>query len=68
MLSYVIEHKGKINKELKKWIEKNGYRLINVQPIVGVNRKEVLIVNYDSNDSTTFYNKKQVSEAVFSQY
>ena len=65
MISYVIEHKGNVNKELKDWIESNGYRLINVNEVPGIQRKEVLIVNYDKNGDTTFYNKEQVSKRRF---
>lgn len=46
MISYVTEHKGKINAELKTWIKLNNYRLINVNQIPGIQRKEVLIINY----------------------
>lgn len=47
MISYVLQHKGKINHEVKQWIKNKGYRLINLNPKHGINRKEVLIVNYD---------------------
>ena len=46
MLSYVLEHNGKKNYELQSWIEKKGYRLIELGNILGVSgskRKEVLI-------------------------
>lgn len=49
MLSYVVEHKGATNQELLDWIDKRGYRLIQLGDIVGISgsrRKEVLIVNY----------------------
>ncbi len=62
MISYVMGHKGKSNDELKKWIENNNYRLINVTQISGIQRKEVLIVNYNENGNTTFCNKEQISE------
>ena len=58
MISYVIEHAGKINVQLKSWIEDRGYRIINNKAIPGRNRKEILIVNYASDDQTTFYNKR----------
>jgi len=64
MLSYVIEHKGKVNTELKKWIDANNYHLITVKQIAGIQRKEILIINYDHNAISTFCDKKQVSEAV----
>lgn len=62
MISYVMEHKGKTNNELKKWIESKGYRLIKVNDVPGIQRKEVLIVNYDNNGNTSLYNKEQVSK------
>lgn len=46
MISYVLEHRGKTNKQLKSWVKERAYRLINVRPIPGIKRKEVLIVNY----------------------
>ena len=64
MLSYVMEHKGLTNQELESWINENEYNLINVRQIPGIQRKEVLIINYDQNGSTTLCNKEQVSEAV----
>ena len=62
MISYVMEHKGKTNNELKKWVESKGYRLIKVNDVPGIQRKEVLIVNYDNNGNTSLYNKEQVSK------
>lgn len=62
MISYVIEHKGKINEELKEWIQSNNYRLINVNDVPGIQRKEVLILNYDKNGDTPLCNKEQVSK------
>lgn len=49
MLSYVIEHKGAINKELLEWVDKQGYRIIQLGDVIGISgsrRKEILIVNY----------------------
>ncbi len=49
MLSYVVEHKGKINQALLDWVDKNKYRIIQLGDIIGISgsrRKEVLIVNY----------------------
>jgi adenine-specific DNA-methyltransferase len=65
MISYVIEHKGNVNEELKDWIESNDYRLINVNEVPGIQRKEVLIANYNKNGDTTLYNKEQVSKRRF---
>lgn len=50
MLSYVIEHNGKRNVEIEKWINNKGYRLIELGGILGISgsrRKEVLILNYE---------------------
>ena len=46
MISYVIEHKGKTNKELKNWIRLNNYRLIYIDKTTSIPRNEVIIVNY----------------------
>lgn len=62
MISYVIEHKGKTNEELKNWIKTNNYRLIKVNEVIGIQRKEILIVNYDENGNTKFCNKEQLSK------
>lgn len=50
MLSYVAEHKGKINNQLLQWVRMNNYHLIELGDVVGISgskRKEVLILNYD---------------------
>jgi len=49
MISYVVEHKGKTNKELQHWVAKNSLRLIELEEIIGIQRKEVLVLNYDDN-------------------
>lgn len=64
MISYLLEHKGKFNSILDTWIKKRGYNIIHVDPILGNNRKEILITNYNKNAKTTLYNKKQISEEV----
>lgn len=46
MISYLLEHKGKINKRLNQWIKKKGYKLINVKTATAVKRKEIMILNY----------------------
>lgn len=46
MVSYVLEHKGKYNFQLEEWIKKEGYHIIEVDPTLGNNRKEILITNY----------------------
>jgi Adenine-specific DNA methylase len=50
MLSYVIEHKGAINKKLLDWIESRNYKLITLNDVIGIagsRRKEILVINYD---------------------
>jgi len=64
MISYVLEHKGKYNYHLEDWIKKGGYNIIEVDPLFGNNRKEILITNYRNNAKTTLYNKKQIPEEV----
>ena len=62
MISYVLEHKGKYNFQLEEWIKKQGYTIIEVDPTLGNNRKEILITNYKANASN-FQNKEEFSEA-----
>jgi len=62
MLSYVQEHKGVKNLQLERWVKSSGYKLIECNNIVGVTRKEVLIVNYDRNSLATLRNQEQISE------
>lgn len=64
MISYVLEHKGKFNFHLEEWIKKGGYNIIEVDPMLGNNRKEILITNYKTNASN-FQNKEEFSEAVY---
>lgn len=64
MISYVLEHNGKFNFNLKKWIEKNSYNVLNVNPEFGNKRKEILITNYSDNAKTAFYNTQQIPEEV----
>jgi adenine-specific DNA-methyltransferase len=64
MISYVLEHNGRFNKQLDSWIKMCGYKLIKVKPILGNNRKEIIITNYDNYAKSTLSNKEQVSEAV----
>lgn len=50
MLSYVVQHKGKVNQKLLKWIEDNNYKLIELGEVLGISgsrRKEVFITNYE---------------------
>lgn len=52
MISYVFEHKGKYNYHLKYWIKKGGYNIIEVDPMLGNDRNEILITNYSNNAKT----------------
>lgn len=50
MLSYVIEHKGKINTNLLKWVDRNNYHIVELGEVIGISgskRKEVFIINYE---------------------
>lgn len=47
MISYVLEHGGKINAHLESWFKEKGYKLINIGTIQGRRRKEIVVVNYD---------------------
>ena len=65
MLSYVLEHNGKINLELESWISDRGYRLIELGNILGISgsrRKEVLIVNYNKEGKIINEGKKKKGE------
>lgn len=61
MISYVLEHKGKFNKQLYDWISKGRYKIINIKPILANNRKEILIINFEGNNNDSIQNKKQIS-------
>ena len=61
MISYVLEHNGKYNFKLEEWIKKEGYNIIEVDPTLGNNRKEILITNFNANASY-FQNKEEFSE------
>ncbi len=63
MISYVLEHKDKFNLELESWIKKNNYNLIQLEPLKGSKRKEIIITNYKTNANSKLYNQKQLSEA-----
>lgn len=50
MLSYVLEHKGKLNQNLFRWVQNNNYHIISLGDILGISgsrRKEILVINYD---------------------
>lgn len=63
MISYVLEHKQKINRKLCEWIGEKEFELIQVDPSMGNNRKEILITNYTNNGATSFHHQKQISKA-----
>lgn len=63
-ISYVLEHKGKYNFHLEEWIKKRGYNIVEVDPTLGNNRKEILITNYKTNASH-IQNKEKLSEAKY---
>ena len=46
MISYIFEHKKNKNITLADWINKNGYRKIEVKAVTAVKRKEIMILNY----------------------
>jgi adenine-specific DNA-methyltransferase len=66
MISYVLEHKGQFNGHFDSWIKNGEHNLIHVEPILGNNRKEILITNYNNivNGKATLYHKEQIPEAV----
>lgn len=50
MLSYVLEHKGKINQNLLNWTKANNYHIIELGDVLGISgsrRKEILVINYE---------------------
>lgn len=50
MLSYVLEHKGKVNQNLVNWMQDNHYHIIELGDILGISgsrRKEILVTNYE---------------------
>lgn len=50
MLSYVLEHKGKVNRTLINWVQQNNYHIIELGKILGISgsrRKEILVTNYE---------------------
>lgn len=66
MISYVMEHKGKFNDVLDSWIKNGKYKLINLELIVGNNRKEILITNFieEAKENASLRYKKQFPEKV----
>ncbi len=65
MISYVLEHREQINKPLNLWVGRNDYKVTNIEPLPGNNRKEVLITNYktDAEAETTLHDKKSIPKA-----
>ena len=51
MLSNVLEHKGIKNDLLISWLEKRDYRVIEYNEKARKDRKEVIIVNYEVEES-----------------
>lgn len=47
MISYVAEHNNHKNVELLSWVERRGYRLIELEKILRNNRTEIIVINYD---------------------
>lgn len=47
MISYVLEHQGEINERMNEWLKYRLYKVINMTPIPGRKRKEVVIINYE---------------------
>ncbi|MGV3632664.1 MAG: DNA adenine methylase [Bacteroidota bacterium] len=64
MISYVLEHKEKYNHQLEDRIKNRGYTIIEVDPVLGNKRKEILITNYSKHAETALYYKKQIPEEV----
>lgn len=62
MISYVLEHKGKVNTNIQKWIKKHKFNVIYIDPKLGNDRKEVLITNYTI-DASNIQNQEQLSKA-----
>lgn len=62
MLSYVVNHKGKTNNNLLKWIKARKYDLREIDNIKGVNREEIVVTNYNTNGKTKIRNKEQFSK------
>lgn len=46
MLSNVLEHNGKKNTILEKWLEENNFTKIEYQGMTRSHRREIIIVNY----------------------
>lgn len=66
MISYVLEHKGHFNGQFDSWIKQGEHNLIQVAPILGNNRKEIIITNYNKNlnGKATLHYKQHISEAI----
>ncbi len=60
MISYILENKNKVNVELKSWIKQRGFKLRYINCIPGINRKEVLIMNYVKKSETPLYYQEQL--------
>lgn len=63
MFSYVLQHRGKINVEMERWLSSNRFKIVECPQTQGVGRKEVVILNYDPDDShSPLQREKQFSE------
>lgn len=60
MISYILENESEVNLELKSWIQKRRYKLKYINCIPGINRKEVLIMNYARKSEASFYYQEQL--------
>ena len=56
------DNKDEIVLILKEWLNRNNYQLININQAPSIQRKEILIINYDYQKQTTFCDKKQISK------
>ncbi len=46
IISYLLQHKGRINYEMSHWIKKRNLRIMNVKANTAIKRKEIMILNY----------------------
>lgn len=66
MISYILEHNGQFNLQLDFWLSRTTYELIELEPIVGNNRKEILITNFkkEAISNGALHYKKQISAEI----
>lgn len=46
IISYLLQHKGRINYEMSNWIKKRNLRVMNVKANTAKKRKEIMILSY----------------------